>query len=117
MGKNHEASPGDIVGAIANEADLESRYIGHIKLHDDYSTVELPAGMPKEVMQHLRKVRVKQQPLQIKREGASQNDADDKPKRKSPASDKPRSGKPPSDKKYSGKRPPARTRPKKESDD
>ncbi len=40
-----------IVGAIANEGDINSRYIGHIKLYDDYSTVELPQGMPKELLQ------------------------------------------------------------------
>ncbi|OOF43221.1 ATP-dependent RNA helicase [Rodentibacter rarus] len=47
-----------IVGAIANEGDINSRYIGHIKLYDDYSTVELPQGMPKELLQQFGKTRV-----------------------------------------------------------
>lgn len=47
-----------VVGAIANEADLDSRYIGHIKLHDDHTTVELPDGMPDELMQHFKQVKV-----------------------------------------------------------
>ena len=47
-----------IVGAIANEGDINSRYIGHIKLYDDYSTIELPQGMPKELLQQFTKTRV-----------------------------------------------------------
>ena len=47
-----------IVGAIANEGDINSRYIGHIKLYDDYSTIELPQGMPKELLQRFAKTRV-----------------------------------------------------------
>jgi ATP-dependent RNA helicase DeaD len=65
VGKLHGATPKDIVGAIANEADIESQYIGHIKLYDDFSTVDLPEGMPKELFQHLKKVRVRQQKLNI----------------------------------------------------
>ncbi|WP_439239872.1 DEAD/DEAH box helicase [Lonepinella sp. BR2474] len=47
-----------IVGAIANEGDIDSRNIGHIKLYDEYSTVELPKGMPKELLQTFSKTRV-----------------------------------------------------------
>ena len=47
-----------IVGAIANEGHINSRYIGHIKLYDDYSTIELPQGMPKELLQQFAKTRV-----------------------------------------------------------
>ncbi|SEQ42264.1 DEAD/DEAH box helicase [Basfia succiniciproducens] len=47
-----------IVGAIANEGDINSRNIGHIKLYDEYSTVELPQGMPKELLQVFGKARV-----------------------------------------------------------
>jgi ATP-dependent RNA helicase DeaD len=65
VGKQHGATPKDIVGAIANEADIESQYIGHIKLYEDYSTVDLPEGMPKELFQHLKKVRVRQHRLNI----------------------------------------------------
>ncbi len=65
VGRIHDVKPGDIVGAIANEADIDSVYIGRIALYDDYSTVELPAGMPREVFQHLKKVYVRGQPLRI----------------------------------------------------
>ncbi|TNG95374.1 DEAD/DEAH box helicase [Pasteurellaceae bacterium USgator11] len=55
-----------IVGAIANEGDIDSRYIGHIKLHDDYSTIELPKDMPKELLQHFGKTRVLNKPMQMR---------------------------------------------------
>jgi ATP-dependent RNA helicase DeaD len=61
--------PGNIVGAIANEADLESKYIGRIDIRDDYSLVDLPEGMPRELMEHLKKVRVGGQMLRIQRAG------------------------------------------------
>ncbi|MCK3656336.1 DEAD/DEAH family ATP-dependent RNA helicase [Pasteurellaceae bacterium Macca] len=55
-----------IVGAIANEGDINSRYIGHIKLHDTYSTIELPQGMPNHLVQHFaQKARVLSKPMQM----------------------------------------------------
>ncbi len=72
VGHQHGATPQNIVGAIANEAGIESRYIGRIEIHDDYSTVDLPAGMPEEIFQHLKKVRVRQYPLNISRLGPSE---------------------------------------------
>ncbi len=57
-GYNHDVKPGNIVGAIANEADIESCYIGTIEIHDDFTTVDLPQGMPREVMEILQKARV-----------------------------------------------------------
>jgi ATP-dependent RNA helicase DeaD len=71
VGHQHGATPQNIVGAIANEAGIESRYIGRIEIHDDYSTVDLPDGMPEEIFQHLKRVRVRQIPLNISRLGPS----------------------------------------------
>ncbi|MCK7574728.1 MAG: DbpA RNA binding domain-containing protein [Chromatiales bacterium] len=53
VGHQHGATLQNIVGAIANEAGIESRYIGRIEIHDEYSTVDLPDGMPREIFQHL----------------------------------------------------------------
>lgn len=58
IGTQHGATPKHIVGAIANEAGIESRYIGRIDLHEDFSTVDLPAGMPHDLLMHLKKVRL-----------------------------------------------------------
>lgn len=68
VGRAHQVRPGDIVGAIANEADIDSQYIGQIVLHERFSTVDLPEGMPKEVFQHLKQVHVRNQKLQIERD-------------------------------------------------
>ncbi|HTL13751.1 MAG TPA: DEAD/DEAH box helicase [Thermomonas sp.] len=79
VGHRHGAQPGHIVGAIANEADLESRYIGRIDIRDDYSLVDLPEGMPPELLQHMQNVRVASRPLRMR----VAEDADiDAPKRK-----------------------------------
>ena len=67
VGKNHNVTPGDIVGAIANEADIEPRNIGQIELGADYSYIELPVGMPKVVFDGLKKIKVRNQPLKIER--------------------------------------------------
>ncbi|WP_343223349.1 DEAD/DEAH box helicase [Lysobacter sp. KIS68-7] len=69
VGHRHGVKPGNIVGAIANEADLESRFIGRIDIHDDYSLLDLPEGMPPELMSHLQKVRVAGQPMRLHRLG------------------------------------------------
>ena len=58
VGRMHRVGPKDIVGAIANEADLESRYIGEIQIFDDFSTVDLPDGMPEDVLDHLQTVKI-----------------------------------------------------------
>ncbi|GGI86243.1 DEAD/DEAH box helicase [Legionella impletisoli] len=55
VGRIHGVKPGNIVGAIANEAGLQSRHITGLKIHDYYSTVCLPKGMQKEVVHHLNK--------------------------------------------------------------
>ena len=65
VGNDDGITPSNIVGAIANEADISSRYIGSIKLHDDYSTVDLPEGMPDELLAHLKKVRVCGKPIRM----------------------------------------------------
>lgn len=65
VGRAHEARPGDIVGAIANEAGIPSSNIGHIKLFDEFSTVDLPKGLPQDLLNQLKKVRVRNRPLDI----------------------------------------------------
>ena len=63
VGREHGARPGDIVGAIANEASMDSRFIGQIQLFDQHSLVQLPKGLPGEVVKVLKKARVRQQPI------------------------------------------------------
>lgn len=54
VGHEHGVQPGNIVGAIANEAGIDSVHIGRIEIFDSYSTVDLPEGMPRDVYEHLR---------------------------------------------------------------
>ena len=65
VGYDHGVKPGNIVGAIANEAGLDSKMIGQIEIFDGYSVVDLPDGMPKDVFQDLQKAWVCQQQLKI----------------------------------------------------
>jgi ATP-dependent RNA helicase DeaD len=85
VGREHGVQPKNIVGAIANEAGLESQHIGRIDLQDDYSIVDLPEGMPKDVYKHLRKVWVCGRQLNISRIGATDAPA----KQKSAVKEKP----------------------------
>ena len=81
VGKNDNVDPSNIVGAIANEADISSQYIGQIILHDDHSTVDLPDGMPDEIFKILKKARVRSKALNI-----SLDKGGDKSKPSSPVS-------------------------------
>lgn len=65
VGRAHGVRPGNLVGAIANEAGLESANIGQIAIFDEYSTVDLPAGMPKEVFKVLGRAWVVGRQLRI----------------------------------------------------
>ncbi|WGE53576.1 DEAD/DEAH box helicase [Actinobacillus equuli] len=66
LGREDGVEVRHIVGAIANEGDISSRYIGHIKLHDTYSTIELPQGMPNHIVQHFaQKARVLNKQMQM----------------------------------------------------
>jgi len=101
VGHDHGVKPGNIVGAIANEAGIDSKHMGRIQINDDYSTIDLPEGMPKDIFMDLKSVRVAGQKLNIsvfgeesvtkKRETLKRkprNDSDRKPsskRRKEPA--------------------------------
>jgi ATP-dependent RNA helicase DeaD len=67
VGREHGVEPGNIMGAIANEAGIEGQFIGRIVIREDHSFVDLPSGMPKEIFRELQKVRVAGQKLQISR--------------------------------------------------
>ena len=80
VGLVHGVKPGNIVGAIANEAGLDGRFIGRVDIREDHSFVDLPEGMPKDVFRQLQKVRVAGQMLQIGRaRGGSAPDTSEGP--------------------------------------
>ena len=55
VGHEHGVKPGNIVGAIANEAGIDASNIGHVAIHEAHSEVELPKGMPREIFEDLKK--------------------------------------------------------------
>ena len=65
VGHDHGVKPGNIVGAIANEAGIDSKHMGRIQINDDYSTIDLPEGMPEDIFMELKSVRVAGQKLNI----------------------------------------------------
>jgi len=66
VGHAHGVKPGNIVGAIANEAELDARHIGRVDIRDDFSLVDLPEGMPDDLLTYMKKVRVAGRPIQMR---------------------------------------------------
>jgi ATP-dependent RNA helicase DeaD len=109
VGHAHGVKPANIVGAIANEAGLDSKYIGRIDIQDDHTVLDLPEGMPKELLMHLKKVWVSGQQLRIHKVGEGGEDA---PRRFKPAGARTGAPRPPSAKPF-GPRTPHRKGPPK----
>jgi ATP-dependent RNA helicase DeaD len=87
VGHAHGVKPGNIVGAIANEAGLDSKHIGRVDIREDHSFVDLPEGMPSDVFKILKKVWVSGQQLRITRGSGEAPESRDKfqaPKRFKP---------------------------------
>lgn len=104
VGRDDGVKPGNIVGAIANEAGIEGQYIGPINIYDAYSTIDLPEGMPRDVYQTLQKVRVTGKQLRLRRATEQDNHG---------VQGKTRGGRPPRpgfQKRHSGKSKPNRKR-------
>ena len=72
VGRDDGVEVRHIVGAIANEGDISSRYIGNIKLFGSHSTIELPKGMPGEVLQHFTRTRILNKPMNMQLMGDAQ---------------------------------------------
>ena len=66
VGYQHGVKPGNIVGAIANEAGVDSQYIGRIDISENFSTVDLPNSIPAPMLQILKRARICGQPLNIR---------------------------------------------------
>jgi ATP-dependent RNA helicase DeaD len=81
VGRDDGVEVRHIVGAIANEGDISSRYIGNIKLFGTHSTIELPKGMPGEVLQHFTRTRILNKPMNMQLLGDAQPRSDRGPRR------------------------------------
>ena len=67
LGNDQGVKPGNIVGAIANEAEINSKYIGRIAIFDDYSTVDLPFGMPDDILRILQRARIGSKAMKLQK--------------------------------------------------
>ncbi len=65
VGRRDGVKPGNLVGAVANEAGIDGEFIGPIVIHDDHSLIDLPEGMPSDIYHSLRRTRVVGKPLQL----------------------------------------------------
>ena len=58
VGHKDKIRPGNILGAIANEAEISSDYIGTIQILQDFTVIDLPDEMPNETFEILKKTRI-----------------------------------------------------------
>ncbi|MCW7547203.1 DEAD/DEAH family ATP-dependent RNA helicase [Photorhabdus sp. APURE] len=72
VGRDDGVEVRHIVGAIANEGDISSRYIGNIKLFATHSTIELPKGMPGDLLSHFTRTRILNKPMNMQLLGDAQ---------------------------------------------
>jgi ATP-dependent RNA helicase DeaD len=115
VGHVHGVKPGNIVGAIANEGNLDAGGIGRVSIQQNFSLVDLPADLDPAVLNHLANVRVAGQALRIRPDqgpgrGPAQDHVDDRRRQRPPERDRGRAGtrpahpgKPPAGKKPAGK--------------
>ncbi|MFS2221277.1 DEAD/DEAH family ATP-dependent RNA helicase [Pantoea sp. B65] len=81
VGRDDGVEVRHIVGAIANEGDISSRYIGNIKLFGTHSTIELPKGMPGDILQHFTRTRILNKPMNMQLLGDAVPRSADRPER------------------------------------
>ncbi|MEZ6131338.1 MAG: DEAD/DEAH box helicase [Planctomycetaceae bacterium] len=71
VGRKDGVKPGNIVGAVANEGGIDGSQIGPIRIHDSFSTIDLPEGMPRDIFQTLQQTVVAGRPLRLRKEPAA----------------------------------------------
>jgi len=74
VGRRQNISPGDIVGAIANEADIPGKAIGAIDVNDRFTLVDVPGELVEQVLQKMQFSRIRKLKMNIRR--ASSNETE-----------------------------------------
>ena len=100
VGEAHGAQKANIVGAVANESGIENEFIGHIEIYDQYSTIDLPEGMPDHILKTLQQARVAGHKMQMSRLESFADASTGRKRRPAPRAGRGRSG---------SSRPPRRT--------
>ena len=68
-GRDAGVRPGDIVGAIAGEADIPGHVIGAIDVHSKFTFVEIPSEYVDRVIERMRNVQIRSRPIVVKLAG------------------------------------------------
>jgi len=66
-GRSAGIGPGDLVGAITNEAHLTSRQLGKITIAPHHALVEVPEALADRVIRALQKTKLKGQKVEVRR--------------------------------------------------
>ena len=78
VGYKDQVKPGNIVGAIANEAGIDSANIGRINIRENFTLVDLPNDMPKAIIEKLKKAWVAGQQLNLSIDKGGPSESEDK---------------------------------------
>ncbi|PWQ97188.1 DEAD/DEAH box helicase [Leucothrix pacifica] len=117
VGSDHGAEAKHIVGAIANEAGVDSAFIRNLKIEGEYSTVELPDGMPKPIHKHLYKLWIQGQQMKLRQltpkgDGSFDSETGNSPKKSHSRTDAPKKRKPSAPKSGGGEQRPRKKKKK-----
>jgi ATP-dependent RNA helicase DeaD len=82
--------PADIVGAIANEADVPGKAIGAIDIYDSFTFVEVPARYGAQVLERMSKATIRGRQVEVRVARPDQGGGSERPAPRAP-----RTGKPP----------------------
>jgi len=66
VGRRHHISPGDIVGSIANEADIPGKAIGAIDVYDRFTLVDIPSEFVEQVLKRMKRSRIRKQNMNVR---------------------------------------------------
>lgn len=82
VGRRQRVEPRQIVGALANEGGLSREDFGGIDIRPDFSLVELPADLPKDVLDRLSGTRISGKLIELRPDRGPRRDAAERPPRK-----------------------------------
>ncbi|MDP6962911.1 MAG: DEAD/DEAH box helicase [Planctomycetota bacterium] len=67
IGHRDQIRPGSIVAVIAKTSGLQGKHIGRIEIYDRFATVDLPTGMPDDILDDLGHVKINNRALRMSR--------------------------------------------------
>ena len=71
-GRQNNIRPGDLVGAIANEAQVDASAVGAIEIQDRFTIVEVPAEIADDIVEALRSTTIKGKRVTVRRDRADE---------------------------------------------